>query len=472
MFIGRERELRALQEQYDKTGFAMTVIYGRRRVGKTTLIAKFIEGKKAIFYTASKVGADRNLELLAKEITAVMDPAYENASFASLEDLLDFFTAKLTGERTILVIDELPYWAQKDESILSILQKYIDTRWLDKNVFLLLCGSVLSFMEDKVLSEKSPLFGRRSSQIRLEAFDYIDSARFVPGYTREEQAICYGITGGVARYLAMLDDSISLDDNIKRLFFRPDGYLYDEPRNLLSQEFADVSTINNIIEQLASGENSLNIISDRLRERPQTILYSVNRLIETGLAERRTCITQEDNRKKIQYVLKDSMFKFWYAFIPKATSLIETGHGDLYYDNVVKPELHSFMRSVFEDMCRHFTLEQGVTGRFGGFITNVGSWWGTETLYDESGRQFTQSADIDVVALSAVDHTAAVGECKFRNAKADKSVYDTLVRRSGLISGKYRVTRLLIFSLGGYTEHYSSLNDERLMLFTLDDLYR
>lgn len=112
---------------------------------------------------------------------------------------------------------------------------------------LILCGSALSFMEKKVLSEKSPVFGRRDVQIKLEAFNYRDSALFVPDYSPEDKAICYGVTGGVAQYLSLFDPKKSLDDNIKRLFFNTDGYLFDETKNLLIQEFTDVTLVNNIM---------------------------------------------------------------------------------------------------------------------------------------------------------------------------------------------------------------------------------
>ena len=160
MFIGRERELKSLNEVYSKAGFGMTIIYGRRRVGKSYLITEFIKDKKAIFYTATKVGAERNLELFSKQVLDVLDPEYSDATFPSIESVLDILTKKLSesDEKIILVIDELPYWAEKDEALLSILQKYIDTKWLDKNLMLILCGSALSFMEKKVLSEKSPVF--------------------------------------------------------------------------------------------------------------------------------------------------------------------------------------------------------------------------------------------------------------------------------------------------------------------------
>ena len=163
---------------------------------------------------------------------------------------------------------------------------------------MILCGSALSFMEKKVLSEKSPLFGRCDSQIKLEAFNYLDAAKFVPNYSNEDKAICYGITGGVAKYLSMIDPKKSMDENIVRLFFRTDGYLYDETRNLLTQEFSDISLVNNIVEQIAFGENTLNTIAGKIGEKEPTVLYSLDKLINVGLVEKKKCITDEKNKKK------------------------------------------------------------------------------------------------------------------------------------------------------------------------------
>ena len=471
MFIGRERELASLKEFYDKDGIGMTVIYGRRRIGKSTLIAEFVKDKKTIFYTATKVGKTRNLELFSRQVVDLFMPGMENISFGTLEAVFDFIDKNIGDEKIVLVIDELPYWAEKDEALLSVLQKYIDTVWNDKNLKIILCGSALSFMEKKVLSEKSPLFGRRNSQIKLEAFNYLDAAKFVPNYSNEDKAICYGITGGVAKYLSMIDSNKSIDENIVRLFFRTDGYLYDETRNLLTQEFSDISLVNNIVEQIASGENALNIIAAKIGEKAQTVLYSLEKLRTVGLIEKKKCITDEKNKKKTQYVLKDYMFKFWYEFIPKATSVIEMGQGEIYYTKVVKPALHSFMGSIFEEMCRYYTLKKGITGEYGCFITSVGTWWGVENITEKDGEVRAQSADIDVVALSEVDKKAVVGECKFKNEKIDKGIYDTLIRRSKLISAKYKVSKYIFFSLSGYTDWYDSLADEDVLLLTLDSLY-
>lgn len=471
MFVGRQRELESLNELYNKKCFTMSVIYGRRRIGKSALIAEFVKNKKSVFYTATKVGKERNLELFAKQVVSVLDADLNDVTFSSMESLFDFITKKLSKEKLIIVIDELPYWAEKDEALLSVLQKYIDTEWKNKNLMLILCGSILSFMEDKVLSEKSPLFGRRDSQIKLDAFDYKESALFVKNYSDEDKAICYGITGGVAKYLSLIDSSRSIDDNIKRLFFSKDGYLYDETRNLLTQEFSDITLANNVIEQIASGETTVNVISTKIGETEQNVFYVLQKLITVGLVEKKKCITEEKNKKKTQYVLKDFMFKFWYKFIPKAHSVIELGNGDLYYKKMVKPNIHAFMGSVFEEMCRFYILDKGVQGKFGNFITRVGTWWGTETVENSDGVKISQSADIDVVAISDADKSAIVAECKFKNEKIDKGVYETLLRRSALISSKYRVKKFVFFSLAGYTKWFESLDDDDFVFLTLKDLY-
>ena len=166
------------------------------------------------------------------------------------------------------------------------------------------------------------------------------------------------------------------------------------------------------------------------------------------------------------------MFKFWYAFIPKAASVIEMGQGELYYKKAVKPFLHFFMGSVFEDMCRYYTLQHGILGEFDCFLTSVGSWWGTETIVNDDGKKMGQSADIDVVALSEMENKAVVGECKFKNEKLDRGVYETLLRRANVLSSKYTITKYILFSLSGYTKWFDDLKDNRVIRISLDDMYQ
>ena len=471
-FIGRKEELQKLNSMYETNGFQMAVVYGRRRIGKSTLLAEFIKDKKAIYYMATKVGEERNVELLSEEVLRVLAPNLQNVSFKDLEALLSFISENISEEKLIFIIDELPYWAEKDESILSVFQKYADTEWAKKNILFILCGSSLSFMEDKVLSEKSPLFGRRTAQIKLEAFSYVEAAEFVPNYSNEDKAICYGVTGGVAKYLSLIDTEKTIHENIVEQFFEKTGYLYDETRNLLVQEFSDISLVNNIIEQVANGETALNIIASKVHEKDSTVLYSLNKLISVGLVEKRNCITEEKNKKKTQYVLKDQMFRFWYSYVSAASSSIELGKGAVYYDKVVRPNIHMFMGKVFEEMCLYYTLSAGLDGRLNCFVTEAGTWWGTESLQDADGKWYAQSADVDVVGISAVDRGVVVGECKFKNEKIDKEIYDTLVRRSKVIPSKYPVVQYLLFSLSGFSDWIEqNVDRDRVALFTLDDLY-
>ena len=147
------------------------------------------------------------------------------------------------------------------------------------------------------------------------------------------------------------------------------------------------------------------------------------------------------------------------------------GQGEVYYKKVVKPVLHSFMGFVFEEMCRYYTLMKGITGEYGCFITSVGTWWGVENVTDKNGDMRSQSADIDIVALSEIDKKAVIGECKFKNEKIDKGIYETLIRRGKLINAKYKVSKYLFFSLSGYTDWFEELADEDVLLLTLDSLY-
>lgn len=468
MFIGRKKELETLENLYSKNQFSMIVIYGRRRIGKSTLIKEFIKDKESIFYTSSKVGALRNQELFQQEVLKALNPDMINATFHTFDDVCTFISNSVK-QKIVIVIDELPYWASEDSGMLSVLQKHIDNVWKNKNIMLILCGSSLSFMEEKVLSEKSPLFGRRTAQINLKSFDYYDSAKFVENYSLEDKAIVYGLTSGVPKYLESFDPNETLDDNIKRLFFDVNGYLFEEPKNLLVQEFKDVALVNNIVEQIANGENTLNDISNKVHSSSESTSYVLNKLIHLDLVEKKHCILEENNKKKTLYVLKDTMFQFWYKYIPTALSVIEVGNGFQYYDAIVKPTLHSYMGNIFEKMCQYYLLKNG-TNLFHTFITSTGFWWGNQITCINDKKTIIPT-DIDVVAISSIDKTAIIGECKFKNSLIDKDVYLNLLEKDSLVKG-YDVTQHVFFSLSGYSEWVIENKTTDCVLLTLEDLYK
>lgn len=460
-FFGRKMELDSLEAAYKKDSFQMCILYGRRRVGKTALINEFIKGKDHIFFTAIKGSLSRNIELLGESVINYFYPGSTGLHIADFQAILSTIT-KMTGDKKlVLVIDELPYLAETDESLLSLLQKEIDRYWLDKNIFLILCGSSISFMLDEVLSDKSPLYGRRTMQIQLKPFDYMETAAFVPGYSAEEKAISYGVTGGIAKYISLFDPNKTLDDNIIDLYFSPSGFLYEEPHNLLVQEFRNAPVYEDVISTIASGATRAVEIKDKTGLENASVHNVLTHLIETKIVTRNLCITDENNKKKIQYTLSDGMFLFWYRFIPSAISQIEIGNGREYYLNVVKPKLHAYMGSIFEEMCRQYLLANSFTNPDTPMITEVGKWFGTNPKSKEQ-------TDIDVVGINRLSNTAVIGECKFKNEILDKTVLDSLIARNGLLDKRYRVISYVLFSLSGFSEwimkHAEEMNTKTVSL--------
>ena len=464
VFIGREKEIAVLNEIYDKPGFQMTVIYGRRRIGKSKLITEFIKDKRASYYVASKTSLEDNVRKWSRQFIEDTAPAFAGVEFDDLEGFFKFVGNFCREDRMILAIDEIPYIAETDRSFLSRFQAAIDTILADRNVYLIICGSAISFMEKEILSEKSPIFGRRTNQIFLKPFDYLESAKFVSGYSFEEKAIVYGVTGGVAKYLTLFDDTLTLDQNLIKHYFTTSGYLYEEPYNLLMQEFRTVNTYNSVIEACSNGANKVNEIADKTHESTATLSYVLKNLMTVGVISKVFAITDEKNKKKVSYEITDGMYRFWYRFVPMARAAIEMDRGDVYYNKYVKGKLYEFMGEIFEYMCRYYTLSKGLQGELKCFVTNTGKWWGTG--HDR------KPTDIDVVGIDNVSNQAILGECKFKNEPVDKAAYDSLMARKGLIDRKYSEVQYAFFSLSGYSEWVKENADtENVKLFTLEDLY-
>jgi len=464
-FIGRKRELDAMNALYNRPGFQMTIMYGRRRVGKSTLLQRFVNGKKTIYYTAVLSSSQRNLELLGNRVIEVLAPDMKGLVFQSYEQLFSFIGERCRDERIVFIIDEFPYMAEADKSLVSVLQKYIDTEWLHGNMYLFLCGSSVSFMEDEVLSEKSPLFGRRTSQIALKPFDFLEASQFVPHYAPEEKAIVYGVTGGIAKYLSLFNDKKSLDENLQELFFSNFGYMYEEPTNILTQEFRSISSYSAIIEAVAAGRTKLNEIADLTKLETSTVSHAASNLIDTGILKKEYAITDEGNKKKVRYALADHMFRFWYQFVAPHIDIIEMGAGQVHYERIVKPRIPDFMGEVFEDMCRYYTLLLGVRGELPCLVSKTGRWWGTNPTKKEE-------TDIDVVGLDIINKEAVLGECKFRNEVLDKKIFEQLKERHGLIDHRYRVVKYLLFSKSGFSDWILEQQEhEAMMAIDLERMY-
>lgn len=465
MFIGREKELVDLENLYNTDQFQMPVIYGRRRVGKSTLIQKFIEGKKAVMFTAIESTMERNLELFSKSIYKALIPTMvKMPPFQSFEAAFDFLAEYVKEERCIVVIDEYPYLAASDKSISSRLQSYIDGEWKNSKMYLILCGSSMSFMENQVLGYQSPLYGRRTAQIKLLPFDYLTSAKFVPCYSDEEKALVYGVTGGIPKYLELFRSELSVYDNIVQLFFNNSGYIYEEPGNLLKQELRDVSTYNAIIEALASGATKVNEIVTKIHSDTATVSYCLKSLIAIGIVEKCSAITDEDNKKKTSYIICDNMFRFWYRFVPNGIDLIQLQHGDAYFQEAVFPQISDYMGRIFEEMCRYYLMQISAEGKTNFTIMKIGRWWGTNPKHK-------QEEEIDIVGVNPIIKCVLLGECKYQNQGIHIEVIKKLME-SGVLINAYQKKEYVLCSKTSFTNEVKEYAEkEHIMLVTLEDLY-
>lgn len=456
MFVGRKEELSILEAAYESESFQMMVVYGRRRVGKTSLIRKFAENKSNVyFFTALEANAQENLRAFSKAILTSeprgldyphgypFDYAPTPApSFNSFEDALTYIFRQSQDEQNILVIDEYPYLAQSSPSISSLLQKLIDVNKHSSKLFLVLCGSSMSFMEHQVLGEKSPLYGRRTGQIKVEPFDIFEAAELLHAPNPLHAIELYSLVGGVPLYLEQLNVSKSTEWNMANALFRQGSFLSVEPENFLMQEMRSPATYNTIITAIANGNEKATDIANAAHISTAALNTYINNLIELGIVERTTPAIR-GNRKQVLYKLKDNLFRFWYRFMPRYATALNAGMHENIAHYVAENELSTFVGSVFETVCRQWLKRKLISEGF--ILTSLGSWWGNDPIRKEQ-------AEVDIVA-TGIDGELILGECKWRNSPIDTDTLNLLAQRASFLQdSKTSNLRLYLFSKSGFTE--------------------
>lgn len=448
MFIGRARELNSLNQLYISNHFEFAVIYGRRRVGKTALINQFIQDKKAIYFMGVESNARQNLENLSKNIMEYSTGIPTETSFLSFQAALEYVFQKAEKERLILAIDEYPYMARSSKSLASTLQLLIDKYKDSSRLMLILCGSSMSYMEDHVLSYKSPLYGRRTAQIKILPFDFADTCRYFKNFSNEDKALIYGIAGGTPQYLLQMNDRLSVENNIKNTFLNPTSSLFEEPENLLKQEVREPALYNAIITAIATGSSRMTEIASKVGEDTSVCAVYLKNLITLGLVQKETPYGEKASRKSI-YTIGDNMFRFWYRFVPENSSLIARGASEIAYKRI-EPYLSGYMGKVFEDICTQYLWKLLLDGKSPVQFNELGRWWGT----DPSTRSQTE---IDIMGEQD-RNTALFGKCKWTKEPVDTGVLETLVKRSQLFH--YQKTQLYLFARSGFTRGCAELADE------------
>jgi len=459
MFIGRISEIEDLEERIKSPRFEMIPIYGRRRIGKTRLVEEFTKNKKTIFFTANQFGEESNLKNLSAAIGASLFGNLTAPAYASFQDaFLEIAEqSEKLKEPIVFVIDEYPYLAQSNTGISSVLQWVIDKYYLKlSNLMLILTGSQMSFMQKQVLGYESPLYGRRTGQIRLQPLDFSEARVFLPSLPLTDFLTLFGITGGIPLYLTMMKDDYSLEENIKAHLLKPSTLLYEEPENLLMQELRTPNRYHDVLIAVAGGATSLNEIANQTGLESGSVSKYVNTLIELDILEKRISLTNIGKRKPI-YFIKDGLFHFWYRYVPKYKNFIERQQISLIWSRI-KADLILFTSIIFEEYCREWLHLNSTI-----LLKEVGAWWGNNPLIKDAS---SNAEEVDVIGLGLEKDELVVGECKWKNEPIGVDVGEKLVQRAQFFP--YAKKELYIFSKSDFTDalkEYAVRHDIKLLTF-------
>ena len=439
-FVGREQELASLNRLYARGSFQMTVIYGRRRVGKTALVNEFVRDKPHLFFTAQQRSEKLNLQTLSRDIYHTFGLPENTPAFSTWTDALDFVAEKASdGRQMVFVFDEFPYAAQASPTLPSTLQIAIDHALQATSIFLILCGSNQGFMESEVLGAKSPLYGRRTMQLKLMPLNYLDAAEMLPTDDPIRRIEYYAAFGGTPYYLQQIDATASLGENVSRLFFDISGLLYAEPQMLLRQELRQPALYESVLNAIGQGATVPKRIAEKSGLEEKSIGRYLATLLDLGIIERVTPFNETSPKaRRSIYRLADPFFAFWYRFVSGRTDLIEAGLGDVAAQSARGADFSTYVGRQFEGICLQWLILQARKGATPFAPLELGTWWGA----DPSARE---QVDIDVVLANSQNKQLLAGECKWREAFDETAAIKTLEHRA-TIPGRYDETFLYLFS--------------------------
>ena len=391
-FVDRKPELELFEREWESSGARLIVLYGRRRIGKTRLLLEFIRGREGVFYIAADSTPKQQIEELKEKMAEYLrDPLLAQLEITDWNQLFEYFVKNIPDKRTYLVIDEFSYMIRSDKTILSTLQRLWDLKFSNTNIFIVLSGSLLGLMSEKVLSQSSPLYGRRSRDILLDKLPFSFTGDF-SGMNFEDRAKLYMTIGGVPEYLLKASEYETFTDFIELEFFRKDGYFYREPYFIISQEFKELKTYFSILNAIAYGSTRPGEIANSVGIDARKIYPYLDNLIRLGFVERTVPIVSSG--KAGIYTIKDNLFDFWFNFVHKHRERMERGAFILKND-----ELSSYLGKRFEIFVRDDLFNYiPISNRF----DRIGKWW-------------HRDKEIDLVALNEKSREILFIECKWKD---------------------------------------------------------
>ena len=454
-FFDREDELQSLDRAWAAPGPVLALVWGRRRTGKTRLLGKFVEGKRAIFYGATQQASPTELAALGQATREALSPA--GTDLLALGDFPDWTTAfdyladRSRTERLVVVLDEFPYLVETDPSLPSIIQRFWDHVGRETQLFLVLCGSAQAVMKE-LQGRRAPLFGRVDLRLQLRPFDYPEAALVVPRLSAADQALTYGILGGMPVYLQRWDDGLPVRDNLLRLFTNPVSPLVDEGEFVLSSELPEAAGYFRILHAIAAGEHTYGAIKEFARIDVQRQL---DRLLAIGLVERVVPVTEDPLRtKRALYRIADNFLNFWFRFVYRNRPHIARGLGTEVVDRVILGGLDDYMGEPWKEQCRQFVRREAIFGRLPVEVSRVGRWWNRDN-----------SVEIDVVGLRGQEVVLA-GSVKWSRSVGPHELR-ALRRSVEALPDRAEHVQLVLFG----RDEVRGLDGD-VLGFTAEDLYR
>lgn len=443
-FVDREQEMATLQSEYDRDGSALVVLYGRRRVGKTTLISEFIKNKKALFFLASEESESQNRLAFQEKVADFLNSdLLKNVEVKSWDVLFRAITDTHFDSKPVIVLDEFQYLGKSNPAFPSVFQRIWEEILKDRQVMVILCGSLISMMQSQTLAYDSPLYGRRTAQIRLKQIPFAYYHQFFPDKSRKELIEMYAVTGGVPKYIELFSQSKDIYSAIETCVLNRSGYLYDEPYFLLQQEVSEVGSYFSIIKAIAAGNTKLSAIAGVLEVKSTSLTKYLKTLIDLDILEREVPVTEDspEKSKKGLYKIKDNYLRFWFAFVYPNMSFIESGHGRIVMDKIRKSLVRNHIAFVYEDICRERMWEINAEGVWPFYFSKLGRYWDSKE-------------EIDIAAIDPDGKNLILGECKYWQEPVGVSVLRELEAKAKTVSWEKekRKTWFVLFSVNGFTE--------------------
>jgi len=460
VFVNRVSELELLEKRFASGKAEFFVLYGRRRVGKTELLAHFCRGKRSIFFV-SDLGSEMSLRtaLSGAVNSALFGPDPMNAVYSTWEDLFQAIGRASSSERFVVVLDEFPYMVTAFPPVASILQRLWDQTLKNTQIMLILCGSYIGNMEETVLGYQAPLYGRRTAQYLLEPLQFKDARLFYPALSPEDQVRAYAAYGGTPAYLNTIRSTASFEENVLDGILSRGAFLYDEVRFILRQELREPRNYFAILQAIAAGKTRLNEIKQATGIDGATAYLDT--LQQLRLVERVVPVTETQPQKSRRgiYRLKDHYLRFWFRFVLPNRSQLEQGGGKIILEKQVLPEIDHFTSLAFEEICQQYFWQSGLSGKLPFMPTKIGKWW-------------SANEEIDLIVIGADE--AILTECKWTSKPVGVDILANLERKASLVQPELgdRRIRFGLCSKSGFTPQLIEAIKKRedVLLFSLSEL--